>query len=466
MVFTSPIFLFLFLPAVLFAAFVTRRSVPTQNVILLAFSLLFYAWGEPVYIILLLACILVTYCGGLLMARAPGLSRWTLGAGIAINLGLLGYFKYAHFSMEQLSVLAPALQVELEPIDLPIGLSFFTFQAISYLVDVHRGQAQPASTPLRVGLYISMFPQLLAGPIVRYADIEQQLLNRSTRRSDVAHGIRRFTAGLAKKALIADPLAMVVEATFDPMLLPASPVAAWIGTMCFTLQIYFDFSGYSDMAIGLGRMFGIRIKENFNFPYISQSMTEFWRRWHISLSTWFRDYLYIPMGGNRRGSLRTVLHLWIVFLLCGLWHGASMVFVVWGAWHGALLSIERLAKDRVRVPRAIAHVYTLLAVTLGFTLFRCTSLVHAVQYVEILFGGVRGDGATASSVVDPHVVVIVIVAWALALDAPRAFARMLSVDLARPAFKVSAELWTLLVLFCSFVAVAATTFQPFVYFRF
>jgi alginate O-acetyltransferase complex protein AlgI len=391
MLFSEPSFLFIFLPAVLLLHTLAGRKL--RNGLLLVASLVFYAWGEPAYVLILLASIALNAGAGVALARAArrGRSRWPLAVGVAGNLLLLGHYKYAGFA-------AATLGFDWEGPPLPIGISFFTFQAISYLVDVYRGHASARRNPIDVALYI-------AGPIVRWADIERQMRERRVTREGFADGVRRFSCGLAKKMLLANTLALSADRIFA---LPAADLGAalaWTGVLAYALQIYFDFSGYSDMAIGLGRMFGFEFKENFDYPYVSRSMREFWRRWHISLSTGFRDYLYLPLGGGRPSPARVAANLWIVFLLCGLWHGASWNFVFWGAWHGVFLALERVLGARPRsadawVPAdALRWVYTSLVVLLGWVPFRAASLGGAFDFWSAMFGFGAG-AAPFESVVD------------------------------------------------------------------
>src|SRR5215471_8104535 len=344
MVFSSPIFLFLFLPITLAVYFVLPKRA--RNTWLFAASLVFYGWGEPKFLAVMLASIICNFLLAQWIEKQGNRdrARRVLTLAVAINIGLLAFFKYTDFVVENLNTGLVDLGVRpltVPSIALPIGISFFTFHALSYVIDVYRGDARALRNPIDMGLYISLFSQLIAGPIIRYHDIAAQLRERWVTRSMFARGVSRFITGLGKKVLIANTLAVPVDLIFT---IPSDQLTgglAWLGVICYALQIYFDFSGYSDMAIGLGLMFGFRFLEKFNYPYISQSITEFWRRWHISLSNWFRDYLYIPLGGNRRGRLRGYFNLVIVFLLCGLWHGASWPFVLWGTWHGLFLVAER-----------------------------------------------------------------------------------------------------------------------------
>ena len=391
MIFSSVTFLFLFLPVVLAVSFLGGKQY--RNHILFAASLLFYVWGEGGYVLLLLMSILISYVLGRKIEQSTDRGRMLfLGLGVVCNLVPLFIFKYLHFT---LSALAPIFFTagqnpwQIEAIHLPAGISFFTFQAISYLIDIYRGVAPAEKHFLNCGLYISMFPQLIAGPIVRYHDIARQLLRRTVSFAGFAGGAERFIFGLAKKILLADTLGTKADQLFNLPLQELSMGDAWLGAVCFALQIYYDFSGYSDMAIGLGKMFGFTLPENFNYPYISRSMREFWRRWHISLSTWLRDYLYIPLGGSRKGGGRTMLNLLIVFLLCGLWHGANWTFIVWGLWHGILLVLERLVplKQKSLWLQGLGWLYTSLAVLIGWVLFRSSSLAAAWDYLQVMGGG-------------------------------------------------------------------------------
>ena len=390
MVFSSITFLFFFLPAVLLLNGCTRGRA--SNVLLLVASLLFYAWGEGIYLLVMLASILGNFVAGLFIDhfRPTRAGRAALGLGVGLNLVLLGFFKYAGFlvdNLNQVLALVGLPGVALGPVHLPIGISFFTFQAISYLMDVHRGTVRAQRNPLDLGLYIALFPQLIAGPIVRYHDIAAEIVRRRVTSADFAAGAERFLYGLAKKVLLANPLGLVADKIFALPAAELSPSLCWLGALCYTFQIYYDFSGYSDMAIGLGRMFGFHFLENFNYPYIARSIREFWRRWHISLSTWFRDYLYIPLGGNRHGAVRTGANLLLVFLLCGLWHGASWTFLIWGVYHGFFLVLERVPAVRRlldRLPAPLQHAYVLLVVLVGWVFFRADTFAHALAYLQAM----------------------------------------------------------------------------------
>jgi alginate O-acetyltransferase complex protein AlgI len=395
MVFSSPIFLFAFLPLVLAAYFVSPHH--SRNLLLLTASLLFFAWGEPVYAWVLPISLAGNYLAGLAIDGAKTERRrgCLLGVAITCNLGLLVAFKYAHFIAENLNPLVSWLGLRpfrLAPVHLPLGVSFFTFQGIAYIVDVARGHVPAERNPILFGVTGAMFAHLVAGPIVRYRDIVGQLGDRRVPLDEFAAGVRRIVVGLAKKVLLANTLAVAADQAFRRPPAEVGLGAAWLGLVCYALQIYFDFSGYSDMAIGLGRLFGFTFPENFRHPYVASSLTEFWRRWHITLSTWFRDYVYIPLGGSRRGRWRVLLNLLLVFTLCGLWHGAAWTFLLWGLWHGAFLIAERIGGGgTIWLRHAVTrHVWTILAVLGGWVFFRAESVGQACGYFAALAGAGHG----------------------------------------------------------------------------
>ncbi|CCZ67049.1 mBOAT family protein [Mediterraneibacter gnavus CAG:126] len=343
MVFSSMTFLCVFFPVV-FALYYILPGLRARNVLLILASLLFYAYGEPVYVLLMIFSIVMNYFFGRMMnTRNAGLRKAALLIAVVINIGLLVVFKYTDMILRTINQLA-GTQIPMTEIALPIGISFFTFQALSYVIDVYRDEVQSQKSVFNVMLYVSFFPQLIAGPIVKYHDIQKQIETRKTDVQEIAEGFRRFTIGLAKKVLISNTVAIAADGVFNSQIGEINIVAAWIGAISYMLQIYYDFSGYSDMAIGMGHMFGFHFQENFNYPYISASIKEFWRRWHISLSTWFKEYLYIPLGGNRKGKLRTCVNKMVVFSATGLWHGASWTFVLWGVWHGVFSLIEEFLR--------------------------------------------------------------------------------------------------------------------------
>ncbi|MCC8051127.1 MAG: MBOAT family protein [Clostridiales bacterium] len=391
MVFSSLLFLFRFLPAVLLCYYLVPR--PLRNFVLFLFSMIFYAWGEPVYILLMIVSILVSYAGGIAvdaMKRAdrPAAARNVLILSLAASLSLLAFFKYADFVIGTANALTGA-GLDLLNLALPIGISFYTFQTMSYTIDVYRGDAQVQKNLISYGAYVVMFPQLIAGPIVRYKTIDEELRSRHESTEEFALGAQRFLIGLGKKVLLANTAGELWE-TVSAMTVTDMPVlTAWLGLVAYTMQIYFDFSAYSDMAIGLGHMFGFSFPENFNYPYVSKSITEFWRRWHISLSTWFREYVYIPLGGNRVSTRRHIMNLMIVWLLTGIWHGASWNYVLWGLYYGVLLVIEKyiLGSRLKRLPSLLQHLYCMLFVMLGWNLFVFGNLPESVTYLRALFGG-------------------------------------------------------------------------------
>ena len=384
MLFSSVPFLFYFLPAALILYFLVPGRF--KNFILLLASLFFYAWGEPKYVLLMLVSIVQGYLFGLLVEKHRGekASKLFLALSVLVSLGLLGYFKYADFFLSSVNAVT-GLSLPLLKLSLPIGISFYTFQVLSYVIDVYRGETAAQKSFIDLAAYVSLFPQLIAGPIVRYSDVAGQLRDRTHSVSAAAEGVRRFTVGFAKKVLLANQfgaLASAYKQTQD-----ASVLFVWLYALAFLLQVYFDFSGYSEMAIGLGRILGFRFPENFNYPYISASITEFWRRWHISLGSWFRDYLYIPLGGSRKGKARQLLNILIVWLATGLWHGAAWTFVLWGLWFAVLLLIEKLwLLPLLERRRVLAHVYTLFFVTLGFVLFDADSAAQALSRIGAMLG--------------------------------------------------------------------------------
>jgi alginate O-acetyltransferase complex protein AlgI len=491
LLFTEPTFLFLFLPILLLLYFapVTRVHGRYGNWLLLGASVIFYAKGGGAFTWLMLCSIAFNYWMAIVVDRLHGTpaAERTLAVAVAANLVVLGVFKYANFFADNVNSLFLALRVQpivVPRVLLPIGISFFTFHAISYVVDVYRRDATAQKSPVHAALYLLLFPQLIAGPIIRYRDIADQLARRLVTLDDFAAGVRRFIIGLAKKVLVANVVAGPADKIFAMPFAQLSVAHAWLGITCYTLQIYFDFSGYSDMAIGLGRMFGFRFPENFRWPYIARSIQDFWRRWHISLSTWFRDYLYIPLGGNRVPRATRYRNLVTVFFLCGLWHGASWNFVIWGLWHGAFLVIERIVRstdDRapvgVRMARGFsawpiwAHAYTMLVVMVGWVFFRADTLPGAIAFLKAMAG-------LSPALPTPYTVAFYLTPelW-LALIAgaigstpwvPASAARLAdAADPLRVRIVQGLSAVTVLALFvASLIQVAARTYNPFIYFRF
>lgn len=387
MVFSSVVFLFRFLPAFMICYFLAPGRM--RNFILLLGSLFFYAWGEPVYVLLMLFSTVVDYGNGLLIERWRGQRRAAvpLVVSVVVNLGVLGFFKYGDFLVSTVNSVF-GTRIPLLRLGLPIGISFYTFQTMSYTIDVYRGQAKVQKNLLDFGVYVTMFPQLIAGPIVKYRDVEDCLHSRRTDVTAVSRGIRRFCAGLAKKVLLANNLGELWNQVMDGGFQEMSMLTAWLGILGFAFQIYFDFSGYSDMAIGLGEILGFHFPENFNYPYLSGSVTEFWRRWHISLGSWFREYVYIPLGGNRKGLPRQLLHILIVWMLTGIWHGAGWNFALWGLWFAFLLILEKLFLHRALswLPKAVGVIYTFGVVLAGWALFAIPSFTELVSYLGAMAG--------------------------------------------------------------------------------
>lgn len=485
MLFSSPIFLFLFLPLTLLAHFVAPRVV--KNLVLLVASLLFYAWGEFEYTKLMLVVIAMNYGFGLWIepCRQRVSGPWILALAVAANLAILAYFKYANFAIANWNFLLNAWgqgPIWYKEILLPIGISFYTFQAMSYVIDVYRGETAAQRNPIDLALYVALFPQLIAGPIVRYVDVAAEIRTRRVDWTRFADGVQRFSIGLGKKMLLANTLATVADSVFDIPNGQIPAATAWLGIVCYAMQIYFDFSGYSDMAIGLGHMFGFTFLENFNYPYIAESLSDFWRRWHISLSTWFCDYVYIPLGGNRRGPLRTAFNLLTVFVLCGLWHGASWNFLVWGLFHGTFLTAERWGLSRIldRLPRIARRTYLLAVVLLGWVLFRANDLGHALTYLQSMFGfgHVSSDEFSVAMFLDSGLVLALVVGTLACCPLPallvRSFAgKSASLPTETPRRWLSETLWGIgrvatvsMLLLASAALMRAATHNPFIYFRF
>lgn len=391
MVFSSLLFLFRFLPAVLLLYYIAPRKI--RNLVLLLFSLLFYAWGEPKYVFLMLFSITMDFFMGQMVAKSKArnnrkAAKRFLTISIVVNLSILAFFKYADFIIGTINNVA-GLSLPMLSIPLPIGISFFTFQTMSYVIDVYKGATKVQKNWVNYGTYVSMFPQLIAGPIVQYKTIAEQMEHRKENASDFAEGIHRFLLGMGKKVLLANTIGLLCDAVMALEITQVPVLTAWLGAIAYTFQIYFDFSGYSDMAIGLGKMFGFHFLENFNYPYISRSITEFWRRWHISLSSWFKEYVYIPLGGNRRGVLLQARNILVVWMLTGIWHGASWNYVLWGVYYGILLMLEKFLLKPVlkHLPGVLQNVYTMVLVIFGWVLFKCEDLSYCFSYLKAMVGG-------------------------------------------------------------------------------
>lgn len=393
MVFSSLVFLFVFLPITLILYFISPRRL--RNFVLLLVSLIFYAWGEPIYVVLMLFSTVVDFIHGLLVEKyrdQPKKAKGVVLSSVIINLGLLGFFKYSGFIISNINFIFGTSFI-IPDISLPIGISFYTFQTMSYTIDIFRRDAPAQKRMVDLGAYVAMFPQLIAGPIVRYRTVAEQLNHRRETIEFFGDGVRRFIIGLGKKVLLANNIGLLWDSISTTETANLTVLSAWLGILAFGLQIYFDFSGYSDMAIGLGKMFGFELLENFNYPYISQSITEFWRRWHISLGTWFRDYVYIPLGGNRKGKYRTYFNVFLVWFLTGLWHGASWNFILWGVYFGVVISIEKafLMKWLNRSWTFVRHIYTIVLLLIGWGLFAFDNFSKLSNYFKVMFG-LEGEG--------------------------------------------------------------------------
>lgn len=464
MVFSSMVFLCVFLPAA-FCLHLLLPGMRAKNFLLVVASLVFYAYGEPIYVILLVASSAGNYILARLTGECPKIRKFTMTLAVVINLGLLVIFKYSGFLVETFNSVTGA-GIPVPQVRMPIGISFFTFQALSYVIDVCRGDASVQKNFGKVLLYISFFPQLIAGPIVKYHDVEAEINNRKQTPEEIGKGIRRFIAGLSKKVLIANTMGLVADNLFGAAATGITGPGAWLGVVSYMLQIYFDFSGYSDMALGLGMMFGFHFHENFDYPYISASIREFWRRWHMSLSGWFKEYLYIPLGGNRRGKFRTVVNKMIVFVCTGIWHGASFNFLFWGIYHGFFLMLEEyipfIGKKGGKLKSFFQHVYALLVVCVGFVFFRADTMKQGCFWIREMFTDF-GWKASAMSLTLQQLTPVYLVTLAAALVAAVPVNSMLKKYKWYEGFTYVLSLagFALCVL-----SLAGGTYNPFIYFRF
>ena len=463
--------MYLFLPICLLLYFILH-GIKARNYLLLVMSLLFYAWGEPKWIILMIVTTLIDYGAGLLVDQYRGqkLAKWALAGSVVITLSFLAVFKYLGFFNQNLNQIFGA-ELPTQIFNLPIGISFYTFQAITYVVDVYRGKAQVQRSYANLLLYVALFPQLIAGPIVRYTDIAAQLENREMTLPGFSKGITRFVTGLGKKVLLANIAGQVATSLIGGDLSKASVLGAWLGIFAYSFQIYFDFSGYSDMAIGLGHMFGFTYVENFNYPYISKSITEFWRRWHISLSTFFRDYVYIPLGGNRRHQLR---NMFIVWALTGLWHGASWNFVLWGLYYFVFLAIEKLflGKFLEKLPAVVGHAYALFIIVVGWVFFYFDDVSRLGQMLKLMFGfsGQAGVLPTDTVLLKNHLVFFLVAIIACIPVSKLVKALLIRFSRKGPVQESLAGaagiLYDVALLFFSTAALVGASYNPFLYFRF
>jgi len=467
LVFSSVVFMFAFLPVVLIGYYLITPKL--RNLFLLLASLTFYFVGETKSVWIILTSIFINYLFGVFIAKSKTLllRKISLYLGVLLNVALLFWYKYIDFTVDIINSIFDS-NILIQSIALPIGISFFTFQGLTYIVDLYRGDVELQKNPLNIALYISLFPQLIAGPIVRYIDVNKQISHRTVTRSSFYTGIKRFAFGLAKKIVVANTAAIIADRIFDIPVWESSVISTWVGVLCYSIQIFFDFSGYSDMAIGLGKMFGFDFKENFNYPYIAKSITEFWRRWHISLSSFFKDYVYIPLGGNRRGNV--YVNLLIVFFLTGLWHGASLNFIVWGLWHGIFMLFERrLRSDEVSIMPIVVilkRIYTLLVVIIGWVFFRADDLPHALNYIGRMFGVVKPTtvGVSVTHYLDSYS--ILILALGILLSTRLIPKLMKKKNDQKLIYNIGETVVLIFLLVYCGICVMASTYNPFIYFRF
>lgn len=473
MVFSSTLFIFLFLPLTLAGYYLFR--VEFRNYWLLFMSLIFFGWSQPKYLIIIILNIFINYCGAIIIGNFNLLKKITLVGVVVANLAILFYYKYFDFAIETVNSCFNS-SFALKNIVLPIGISFFTFQGLSYVVDVYRGDAGAQRNPFKVALYITLFPQLIAGPIVRYKDVANEIDNRKFSVDDFSGGVSRFIIGLGKKVLVANTMASLVDSVWNSGANANGVAVAWVASIAYTLQIYFDFSGYSDMAIGLGRMFGFHFSENFNLPYISQSITEFWRRWHISLSSWFRDYVYIPLGGNRK---RVYLNLAIVFVLTGIWHGASWHFLVWGIWNGIFIILERFIKARqatntkAKIEKSkpnsiIKKLYTLFIINIGWILFRAPETDLAFKFIMSMFGNVDYSkvGYALSWYLDKWTVLMMFLGILFASELPSRMAGCIKSRISSTCYTFIKYIALLMLFYICIMRIVSGTYNPFIYYQF
>ena len=475
MVFSSVVFLFLFLPLVLAGnAFLPKYF---RNGFLLLASLLFYFWGEMELIFVIIISILINYTVGIGVDKIRSKAKIILIVGVLANFLMLFYYKYFQFVLDNINGVFGYEGDELlvlEGVRLPMGISFFTFQGVSYVIDVYRKEAKAELNPINIGLYVALFPQLIAGPIVRYNTIMDQIKERTTSFEKVYEGVLRFVIGFSKKIIIANSLAQVADTIFATEIDAISSPLAWLGIICYALQIFFDFSGYSDMAIGLGKILGFDFEENFNFPYISKSIKEFWRRWHISLSTWFRDYLYIPLGGSRKGNVRTYFNLFIVFLATGIWHGASWSFIFWGLFHGGFLILEKLGLDNYlkRLYAPFQHLYVLILVLIGWVYFRIENFFDASSYVFSMFSFQGMESFAWDDYMNNYTTFTLLIGVLFSMNLNEKvliLEKKLNLSDIKLYKKVKLRFFLLIVLIVFYFSVseiANNTYNPFIYFRF
>lgn len=464
MVFSSLEFICFFLPVV-FILHCIMPSINLKNVLLIIASLLFYAYGEPTYVLLMIASAFFNYMLARIVTSSKYKKLW-LFFDVFVNLGVLFFFKYMTFLIETLNYIS-GQKLGVINVELPIGISFFTFQALSYVIDVYYGKVQFQKSFWKVLLYISFFPQLIAGPIVKYRDISDALSYRKIDIEQIFYGIRRFICGLGKKVLIANVMGQAADTVFNADRIEVNILVAWVGAISYMLQIYYDFSGYSDMAIGLGKMFGFQFQENFKYPYGALSIKEFWRRWHISLSTWFKEYLYIPLGGNRKGRLRTGINKVIVFFCTGLWHGANWTFIVWGLYHGFFSILEEYIPFTKKIPKQIAYIYTMLVVCIGFVIFRANTLTQGIYIINQMFLGFSFNNQNISFVtrqLTPYFITMVF-AGIIGMASIKPVVEFLNCKQHRAIQTLISTASIMLLAWC-IIRLSGNTYNPFIYFRF
>ncbi|MDE6760049.1 MAG: MBOAT family protein [Lachnospiraceae bacterium] len=472
MIFSSLVFLCIFLPV----TYILHWIIPSfraKNGLLIIASLLFYAYGEPVHVLLMILSAFINYEAALMISHLKRGKKFVLFLGVLANLGMLGFFKYSAFFVDTVNRVLHK-NISCPEILLPVGISFFTFQAVSYVIDVYRGKVGAQKSFLKVLLYICFFPQLIAGPIVKYRDISVSLENRKCSSRQTAAGLRRFICGLAKKVLIANAMGTVADSVFGAEWSHINAVTAWIGAVAYLMQIYYDFSGYSDMAIGLGNMFGFRFRENFRYPYGAVSIQDFWRRWHISLSEWFKEYVYIPLGGNRNGRFLTVVNRMVVFFLTGLWHGANWTFILWGLYHGFFMLLEECLPVVRKLPEWIGRIYTVLAVCVGFVMFRSDTVLQGIYYIRQMFTGFWTTPEAVSFAwqqMTPYFIVMLTAAVIGSAPIHR-LADWIREEVNDSSKETVSVMWLLLnigsvilLAWCMF-RLSASTYNPFIYFRF
>lgn len=468
MLFSSMTFLFVFMPVLAVVYFFSRKEI--KNYVLLIASIIFYAWGEPRYLAIMIITIIVNYFGALLLdvSSLQNRRKLVLGLTVLADLSFLFYFKYFNFVIDNLNAVFAADFTFIDVV-MPIGISFYTFQAMSYLIDVYRGEVSAQRDIYKLALFIVLFPQLVAGPIVKYHDVCEQIDSRDVRFDKVVYGLKRFVMGLAKKVLIANTLAVVADKVFAQVPDSLSWGISWVGAAAYCLQLYFDFSGYSDMAIGLGMIFGFRFLENFNYPYISKSITEFWRRWHISLATWFKQYLYIPLGGNRISPMRTYMNLFAIFLVTGIWHGAAWTYILWGVWNGVFIVWERFAgwgKDSADKwwLSFLRHFYALAAIVAGMVIFRSPSVSYAYAYLQkMLHINIADNLPNYDYGLTNKFLLMLIIGFLCAVPL---FKKILEIPYERKILRSLVNIWLFVLFVLSTASLAGATYNPFIYFRF